>query len=129
MGYIEAADYIQALERYIEATNTHDFQNVRQLLHPNAVYWFSDKTCTSPEEIQAYFEHAWDLIKEEVYSAADVQWIAVDGNTATCVYHYRYEGYLQGKFVKGSGRATNVFIKDTELGWKLIHEHLSSIPG
>ncbi len=48
----------QALERYIQATNTHDFNEVKVILHPQAVYWFSDKTCTTTEEIGAYFNHA-----------------------------------------------------------------------
>ncbi|MFF2752942.1 YybH family protein [Psychrobacillus sp. NPDC058041] len=115
------------LEQYIKATNTHNFENVKSLLHPNAVYWFSDKTCTTINEIQNYFENAWDVIKEEVYAASNVHWLVADEKTATCIYTYHYEGYYDGKFVFGSGRATNVFIKENEHDWKLIHEHLSSI--
>ncbi|MBH5319592.1 nuclear transport factor 2 family protein [Paenibacillus sp. GSMTC-2017] len=115
-----------ALEQYITATNTHQFEHVKQLLHPSAVYWFSDKTCTSLSDIQQYFENAWDTIKDEVYSISDVNWIAVDKNTATCIYTYHYTGYYNGDYISGSGRATNVFIKDNENDWKLIHEHLSS---
>lgn len=120
--------HIEALTKYIEATNTHDFENVKQILHPNAVYWFSDQTCTSISEIQNYFETSWNTIKEEVYTASDVQWLGVDHTTATCIYKYHYEGYYLGNFVSGSGRATNVFIKDIDQKWKLVHEHLSSMP-
>ncbi|MFJ6265072.1 YybH family protein [Lysinibacillus xylanilyticus] len=117
--------YRQALESYIAATNSHDFNNVKEILHPQAVYWFSDKTCVTVEEIGAYFNNAWDLIREEVYSATDVQWLTVDEKSATCIYTYHYEGYHNGKFVSGSGRATNIFtVVNNE--WKLIHEHLSS---
>ncbi|MCR1290299.1 YybH family protein [Shouchella clausii] len=116
--------YQKALEAYINATNTHDFNEVKKILHPEAVYWFTDKTCTSLEDIGNYFQHAWQIIKEEVYSATNVHWLAADENVATCIYTYRYEGYHNGKFVSGSGRATNVFtVYDGE--WKLIHEHLS----
>ncbi|MFJ7698325.1 YybH family protein [Lysinibacillus fusiformis] len=114
----------QALERYIQATNTHDFNEVKVILHPQAVYWFSDKTCTTNEEIGAYFNHAWNVIQEEVYSATDITWLTVDEKTATCLYTYHYEGYHNGKFVSGNGRATNIFaLMNGE--WKLIHEHLS----
>jgi len=116
--------YQTALTQYIEATNTHNFDNVEKLLHENVVYWFTNTSCTTLEEIRVFFENAWDTIKEEVYSAKDVQWIAVDEHTATCLYTFHYEGYMKGEFISGSGRATNVFVKDGG-EWKLIHEHLS----
>ncbi|WP_025025391.1 YybH family protein [Caldalkalibacillus mannanilyticus] len=118
--------YKKALEQYIKATNTHDFSNVAQVLHEKAVYWFSDKTCTSMSEIQQYFENSWNMIQNEIYSASNVEWITTDLHSATCLYTYQYEGYHNGKFVSGKGRATNVFVKVSEDEWKLIHEHLSS---
>lgn len=117
----------RALEQYIKATNTHHFNNVCKILHEDAVYWFSDKTCTTSSEIQSYFENAWNLIKEEVYSAEDIKWMTIDESSATCIYTYRYEGYYNGEFVTGSGRATNIFTKTDDGEWKLIHEHLSSL--
>lgn len=117
--------YQQALAQYITATNSHDFNNVKEILHPQAVYWFTDKTCTTLEDIGNYFNHAWQVIEQEIYSATDVQWLTVDGKSATCIYTYHYEGYHKGNFISGSGRATNIFIKENDK-WKLIHEHLSS---
>lgn len=90
--------YKQALTRYIDATNTHDFANVADVLHPNAIYWFSDKTCTTINEIGSYFENTWRIIQDEVYTAVDVQWISVDQHSATCLYTYQYEGYCKGEF-------------------------------
>ncbi len=120
-------DYEKALEQYIAATNSHDFSNVRRVLHENAIYWFTGKTCTTFSEIQSYFENAWNIIKEEVYAAENVKWLAVDQNSATCVYTYHYQGYHNGEFVSGRGRATNIFIKVSNGEWKLIHEHLSNL--
>ncbi|WP_107943393.1 YybH family protein [Metasolibacillus fluoroglycofenilyticus] len=118
--------YEQALNDYISATNTHDFTNVQRMLHPNVVYWFTDKKCTTMTEIQHYFENAWEAIKEEIYEARDVQWLITNQDTATCLYTYCYSGYYNGKFVSGQGRATNIFVKNKKNEWKLIHEHLSS---
>ncbi|GGA85109.1 YybH family protein [Ornithinibacillus halotolerans] len=120
--------YKQALANYIEATNTHDFRNVRKVLDEQAVYWFSNRTCETLEDIGNYFENAWNTIKEEVYSAVDVNWIVVEDKTATCLYTYHYEGYYNGEFISGEGRATNVFVKKSSGEWKLIHEHLSPMP-
>lgn len=117
--------YRNALENYIKATNTHQFENVEKLLHSNAVYWFGDKTCTTISEIQSYFIDAWNAIEDEIYNAQNIEWLVESEHTATCIYQYTYEGYLNGKSVSGSGRATNVFKKENG-EWKLIHEHLSN---
>lgn len=83
--------YKQALKHYIDATNTHQFTNVQACLDDGAVYWFSDRTCSTMAEIRAYFEHAWELIQDEVYCATDVEWIAVDEQAAVCFVHVSVE--------------------------------------
>jgi len=119
--------YEKALYDYIAATNTHDFQNVRRLLDDKAIYWFSNKTCDTIDEIGKYFENAWNTIKNEVYRATNVHWLVEEENTATCIYTYEFEGYYEEEFIQGSGRATNVFKKNKDGNWRLIHEHLSTI--
>lgn len=119
--------YHKALEAYIAATNTHNFDDVARLLDGEAVYWFSDRSCHTLDEIRAYFEHAWNVIRDEVYRAEDIEWIASDAHSAVCIYTYHFEGYHQGTYTAGSGRATNVFVCDADGLWKLKHEHLSSI--
>ncbi|OEH94166.1 YybH family protein [Bacillus solimangrovi] len=118
---------MEVLNNYIKATNTHNFDEVRKLLHPNATYFFTDKTCTTLEEIQLYFEKAWTVIKDENYEAHDVKWLYTESNSATCTYTYFYEGYYNGEYTSGRGRATNVFVKESDQ-WLLIHEHLSPLP-
>ena len=39
-----------------------------------------DKTCTSLLEIQQYFENAWNVIQDEVYTATNVKWLTTDHN-------------------------------------------------
>lgn len=115
----------QALEGYIQSTNTHDFRQVQPFLGKQAIYYFSDATCRTPMEICQYFENAWDLIKDEHYHISDVQWLHKSAQSAVCLYTYHYEGFLNEEFIEGSGRATNVFEK-IEGNWVLVHEHLSS---
>lgn len=116
------------LKSYIKATNTHRFEEVKKVLHPKAKYFFGDKTCQTIEEIQAYFENAWDLVKNENYEAHGVEWLVKKEHSATCTYTYFYEGYVNGEYTSGRGRATNVFVKEGN-DWLLIHEHLSGMPG
>ncbi|MDN3956031.1 YybH family protein [Sporolactobacillus laevolacticus] len=118
---------MEVLNEYIKATNTHDFNQVRKLLHDHATYFFSDMTCTTLSEIQSYFENAWSVVKDENYEARNVQWLFINSTSAACTYIYFYEGYVKGKYTSGHGRATNVFVKNSNK-WLLIHEHLSPLP-
>ena len=53
-----------ALYGYIQATNTHNFENVKEYVSNHAIYYFSDKSCISHKEIQLYFENSWNTIKK-----------------------------------------------------------------
>lgn len=115
----------KALEAYIEATNSHDFNNVNKILSKKAVYYFSDAICSTVDEIREYFESAWELIQDEVYSISNINWLYCSDDSVVCLYTYHYEGYLNGIFTSGKGKATNIFVKENQ-NWVLIHEHLSS---
>ncbi|MEK3973324.1 MULTISPECIES: YybH family protein [unclassified Psychrobacillus] len=116
---------MEILNTYIAATNTHNFEEVQKVLHKDAVYFFSDQTCTTHQAIQTYFENAWTIVKDENYEARNVYWLHQGETSATCIYTYFYEGYINGEYSSGEGRATNVFVKE-EGRWLLIHEHLSN---
>jgi ketosteroid isomerase-like protein len=116
----------EPLKQYIDATNTQDFDEVEKYVHQDAVYIFSGQEVKGIKDVRAYFEKTWSKIKDETYWATDVQWIHEDDQTMICLYQYHYNGYFDGKFIEGSGRATNVFIKCAVTNeWKLHHEHLS----
>ncbi|MFD0050004.1 YybH family protein [Actinomycetes bacterium NPDC127524] len=121
-------NHIQALENYISAANTRDFSNVENLLAEGAIYWFTDKTCTTRNEIKNHFGHAWNTIKNEVYRAKHVRWIAEDSHVAICIYTYTWEGIYNNASSAGSGRATNVLVKSSGGSWKIKHVHLSYEP-
>lgn len=112
------------LDNYIKATNTHDFSEVSKLLSKEAVYYFSDASLDSNETIKEYFENTWSLIPDEYYWASDVVSLHQDENTCVYVYQFNYKGHMNGSFIEGYGRATNVFVREND-EFKLIHEHLS----
>jgi ketosteroid isomerase-like protein len=117
----------EALDRYLQATNTHDFSQVAPLLAPDAVYFFGDATCTGLAEVQEYFERTWETIPDERYWAEDITWTARSAQVAVATYTYRWNGTLPTGPASGAGRATNVLVAD-ETGWRLSHEHLSGLP-
>lgn len=114
----------ELIEEYISATNTHDFSNLVPLIMDSAVYQFTDKRCVGIQEIREYFEHAWELIKEEKYSASDIECIVSTTDVKIYTYIYHYEGFHNNKFVSGKGKATNVF-QFINNEWKLVLEHLN----
>lgn len=120
-------ELITVLNNYIKATNSHDFKEVMKCIASDAIYWFTNKTCENIDEIEVFFCNAWEKIKEEKYSAHDIIWVSVSELSATCVYSFKWEGYIDGIMTQGGGRATNVFQKK-EGKWLLTHEHLSSYP-
>ncbi len=116
-----------ALEAYLAATNTHDFDHVERVLAPDAVYFFGDATCIGVSEVRGYFERTWAMIPDETYWAEDIQWVNRTADTAVATYTYHWSGTIDGQERSGAGRATNVFTR-TPHGWRLTHEHLSSLP-
>jgi ketosteroid isomerase-like protein len=115
-----------ALEQYLDATNSHDFDQVARILVPEPVYFFGDATCVGQAAVRSYFERTWALIPDERYGAEDVEWVVDGHDAAVAIYTYRWSGTVQGAPASGAGRATNAFVKTPE-GWRLAHEHLSTL--
>lgn len=112
------------IKQYVDATNSHDFANVRPLLLPGAVYWFNKQDKQGTAVIQAYFEDTWRKLPDEVYGIENVKWLSIDENSATCIYDYTYRGHFNGKAVQGRGRGTTVLVRQGGQ-WRIAHEHLS----
>ena len=115
------------LAEYIRATNTHRFDDVAPLINEDAVFWFSSGSYRGLTAIRAAFERTWTMIQNEVYTVEDVEWLTVDGASATCVYTYHWRGRIDLVEREGSGRGTTVLRQDG-LRWRVVHEHLSARP-
>lgn len=116
------------VKKYEEATNSHNFNNVRPLIAPEAVYFFSNENLYGIAEIEKAFTDTFNTIRDEVYSIRDVKWLAVSETAAVCVYNFHWVGTVDGKRKERSGRGTNALIKrDGE--WLMVHEHLSKPNG
>jgi ketosteroid isomerase-like protein len=114
------------LKSYETATNTHDFSNVKKLLSEDLVYWFSDGSFNSINDLERAFVSTWNKIQDEDYSINDVKWISLENNSAVCIYQFKWKGLINGKLQQGKGRGTNVLVKKNSK-WYMIHEHLSTL--
>lgn len=113
------------IKAYEDATNSHDFNNVRPLVEDDAIYYFSEGTYKGIEAINKVFEKNWTTIEEEIYEIRDIQWILQTENSAACVYKFYWKGFFKGEFRQGSGRGTNILSLKGNT-WKIVHEHLST---
>lgn len=112
------------LKRYEDATNTHIFSNVADLIHPEATYRFTDGDFTGIKAIQKAFEKTWNSIKDEAYSLSNLKIVATNANSATITYTFNWSGIVDGVQKSGSGRGTNVLVRNKEK-LQFVHEHLS----
>ncbi|SJZ59675.1 SnoaL-like domain-containing protein [Pilibacter termitis] len=113
------------LNEYISSINSHDFENVRKILSPNAEFIFSDKKCSKIEDIEEYFIKAWEELSDEVYEAKNSKILIENEYLKIFTYNFYYYGTnTVGEAISGNGEATNIFSKINN-EWKLIHEHLS----
>ncbi len=121
---ITESEIKEFLKRYEDATNTHVFSNVADLIHREATYRFTDGDFVGVEAIQKAFENTWDSIKEETYSLSDLKIVSIDLNSASITYTFNWSGIVDGVKKSGSGRGTNVIIRNGD-ELQFIHEHLS----
>lgn len=118
----------EALGALLAATNTHDFDNVTDLLDEDVIYFFNDATLIGHRSVRTYFERTWETIRHEQYWAEDIRWLTEGDDAAVVVYRYCWSGVIDGKPSAGSGRATNAFARGADGRWRLVHEHLSTEP-
>ena len=118
----------QAMLAYEAAAEAHDLEAMLQLVHPEAVYWFSNETSHVGKEAVAQAIRAnFDSIVGETYRIDQLRWLARTDEVAACVYRYTWTGTVDGRAIGGTGRGTNVLCRAGD-AWLVIHEHLSRGP-
>ncbi|MBP9782338.1 MAG: nuclear transport factor 2 family protein [Candidatus Pacebacteria bacterium] len=121
---ITESEIKEFLKKYEDVTNSHVFSNVIGLVHSEAIYRFTDGDFVGIEAIQKAFENTWGSIKNETYSLSDLKIIVADSNSASITYTFNWSGIVDGVQKSGSGRGTNVIIRNGDK-LQFIHEHLS----
>jgi len=121
--YMENLDIL--LQRYEEANNSHDWEKVKEFIHPEASYFFTDGTFIGIEQIKKAVCDTFACIENEIYTVSEIVWVAQNQTTAVCRYLFHWKGEVKGKTKEGNGRGTNVWVKENEI-WLITHEHLST---
>jgi len=116
------------LARYETLINRHVFDELVPLISGEAVFWFDDGSFSGLTEIRQAFEATWGRFPSEVYRLEAKRWIAHGDGAAACLYRFNWKAEVDGKLLSGAGRGTTVLRREAE-GWKIVHEHLSGLPG
>lgn len=112
---------------YLQAANSHDFDELRKVLSDQPIFYFSDATIDELDALRNYYARIWAAVPDEVYWAENVQWVALSDSAAVAAYTYHWKATFRGRPAFGKGRATTVFAA-TEHGWVITHEHFSPPP-
>lgn len=117
----------ELLKEYEKRLSAQNFEEVRPLIHVDAVFWFNDGSFHGMDAIEGAFLKTFDLIKEETYWLTDIEWILSSDEAACCHYQFNWEGIIESTPAAGNGRGTTV-MKNFDGTWKIVHEHLSRMP-
>jgi hypothetical protein len=118
-------DLTEFIKAYEKANNSHVWSNVEPFITSDATYWFTDGSFSGMEEIKGAIQNTFNKIRDETYAISDVQWPVQSDAIAVCTYTFHWEGTVDGVKKSGSGRGTNVLVKNND-AWQIAHEHLSS---
>ncbi|MCC5806726.1 MAG: nuclear transport factor 2 family protein [Opitutales bacterium] len=113
----------ETLREYEKRLSRQSWDLVKELIHEDAVFIFTESTFRGRDEIRQAFEKTFDLIKEEKFWITDLNWVAEADHLASCEYLFNWEGVIHGTPSSGGGRGSSVLIKTND-GWKIILEHL-----
>lgn len=111
------------LHAYEEALASQQWNNIAPLLHDDISVTFSTGTYVGKGAVQGAFENNFSIIKDEQYNIHDVIWTLNNDALAVCLYHFSWQGEINGELCHGGGRGTSVFV-NVQGQWLLITEHL-----
>jgi len=116
------------MSAYEGAAGAHDLEATLALIHPDAVYWFSNESShVGKHAVGQAIRANFDSIADGTYRIDQLRWVARTDDVAVCVYRFTWTGTIDGREVGGAGRGTNV-LRRSGSTWLVIHEHLSRGP-
>ncbi|GAB1857664.1 hypothetical protein MHTCC0001_25010 [Flavobacteriaceae bacterium MHTCC 0001] len=117
------------IKLYEMALGTQDWNLVEPLVAENVSVTFSNGTTyIGKENVKKAFEKNFSLIKNEVYAVKNIRWLVKDEKYAVYIFEFNWTGVVNGKSVSGQGIGTSVLMKEDNIKWKLLVEHLGRTP-
>ncbi len=120
------AEALQFMARFEAALATEDFEKVAPLIHPQAVFRFSEGDHSGMADIRAAVERTWAFeVDDERYYLTDKRVLHSGKGAATVLFTWNWSGDSaeHGPF-KITGRGTVQLVRH-EGAIKILLEHLS----
>lgn len=87
---------IAFVNTFQNASASKNFEEVKPMIHPNALFRFNDGDYHGISNTKRAFENTWSHdIKNEKYTMSDVDIIHIDTNSATVTFNYLWSGDTQ----------------------------------
>lgn len=116
------------LKAYEMASETRDFSQVAEMIHPDATYRFNDGDFIGLAAIRGAFEQTWSHnVANERYWLTDVRIIYSDSSSACVSYDYHWSGLGPRGPFEMSGRGTQLLVQQGDR-LQCIYEHLGAAP-
>ena len=112
--------------RYEAALAMKNFDDVAPLIHPDAVFRFSEGDHRGLDAIRSAFEQTWSAdVADDQYQISDRRVLWRTPASATVLFSWAWSGNSteHGSF-RIDGRGTLVIVRD-EAGYRIVLEHLS----
>ena len=104
-----------------------DMASALSLLTYDVVLFYSNGSAILGKDAFATTMTAsWKVVEQYRYATLDQIWLGESETVAAVIYSFEWSGMARGAPVSGGGRATRVFRKDGDDGWRIAHEHLST---
>lgn len=122
-----AANSPQAcMTAFIGAMVSRDMDAALALLTDDVALFYSNGSALwGKEDFAATMAASWSLVSDYKYTTVDSVWVVQSDSAASVIYTFAWSGVAGGNEVKGGGRGTRVFRRETG-GWRIAHEHLST---
>ena len=116
------------MHHFEKTAASEDFTQLVEMIHPDAVFRFTDGDFCGLEAVREAFEKTWSFdTQDERYYLSDINVLCTDSQSASATYTYNWEGKADGRQFSIRGRCTRVVLLDAGK-MKIIHEHLSRLP-
>lgn len=122
---VEESDVREFLQRFELAQSTRDFNQVAEMIHPDALFRFNDGDFRGLEEIREAFERTWALdVEESTYRVENIVVETIDTASAVATFDWVWSGEGEGGPFQIHGRGTTIVVEH-EVSLRVLIEHLS----